>query len=661
MRQRDYKQQKESIRRGRLSAEVAPYFILMGLLFLYLPFNEGGMTNLAVLVIQTAVIAVCGMLLLSYWKRGELRLGIDWFEVCLGLFFAVGLLSLVRSLYVYSTLIVIIDFLFLGILFLILKYPPCWQIDTSRLRYIIVASAGLGFVVGLYQYLVQGEQRVRGGFLDPNYLATFLNIGIALILGLLFFKAMGWAKKLLWLFLLLILSASLMLTRSRGGFLGFAVIFILIAALKKKRYLLIPVALIVVIMLVPNPLRDYVIKTARTDIYAFQRVDIWKMSFRMLGDHPWLGVSLGNFGLLTPSYNFPVEQAVGRYAKIPGQAHNSLLHWGVETGAGGILVLTAILLFILYYSVKLVKKRENLPNPSLIIGCIGGFWGVMVQSLFCNNLLNRAIGFHTIFLISVIHNYFITYCPEDRLSHTKWELRRTFGSHRRRGAVYIIAALVIVFYLVVFIPYFGHHLYSKGTEYLGAGDLVNGVNYLLKAVKTLPIQPHYHAILGDTYRDYFKRKGDLSAFYYADWKYRRAVELVPREPSFVLRKAELYSALAAKGVANEEVFEAIEQSLLGGLSLRPLDPLLCYELASFYHARGKDELAEKYLRRAVELEPNFIRAHHSLWQLYIKTNRLEEAQSEEEIGLELASKFRDYPVGDDTYLRQLLRIPEDWR
>ncbi|MFB0519409.1 MAG: O-antigen ligase family protein [Acidobacteriota bacterium] len=661
MRQGSYRQGKRTGKAARLSPEVAPYFVLLGLLFIYLPFNEGGMTNLAVLVIQTAVIAVSGMLLLSYWRRGELRLGIDWFELCLGLFFAVGLLSLARSLYVYSTFIVIIDFLFLGVFYLILKYPPCWQIDSSRLRYIIVGSAGLGSVVGLYQYLVQGEQRVRGGFLDPNYLATFLNIGIALVVGLLFFKAMGWAKRLLWLFLLLILSASLMLTKSRGGVLGFVVIFILIAMLKKKRYLLIPVAIIVVLMLVPNPLRDYVIQTARTDIYAFQRLDIWKMSLRMLGDHPWGGVSLGNFGLLTPAYNFPVEQAVGRYAKIPGQAHNSLLHWGVETGAGGVLVLTAILLFLLYYSVKLIKKRESLPNPSLIIGCIGGFWGVMVQSLFCNNLLNRAIGFHAIFLISVIHNYFITYCPEDRLLWTKWELRRLFGGHRRRGAVYIIAALVIVFYLVVFIPYYGHHLYSKGREYLGAGDLVNGVNYLLKAVKTIPIQPHYHAILGDTYRDYFKRKGDLSAFYYADWKYRQAVELDPREPTFVLRNAELYSALAAKGVAGEEVFETIEQSLLGGLSLRPLDPLLCYDLASFYHARGKDEQAERYLKRTVELEPNFIRAHHSLWEHYMKTNRLEEAQGEEEIGRGLASKFRDYPVGDDAYLRELLRIPEDWR
>jgi len=647
--------------KGLLSTGVAPYFILLGLLFFYLPFNEGGMTNLSVLIIQTAIIAVAGILLLGYWQRRELRLGIGWFEVCLGLFFALGLLSLVSSPYAYSTLIVIIDFLFLGLFFLIFKYPPYWQIDSSRLRYIIVGSASLGSVIGLYQYFVQEEGRVRGGFLDPNYFATFLNIGIALVLGLVFFKVKRWAGRLLWLLLLLVMSAALMLTKSRGGLLGFLVILIIIPMLKKKRYLLIPLVIILLVMLVPNPFRDYVLQTARSDIYAFQRIDIWRMSFSMLKDHPWWGVSLGNFGLFTPPYSFPVEEAVGRYAKIPRQAHNSLLHLGVETGAGGILLLTAILLFLLYYSVKLIKKRESLPNPSLIIGSIGGFWSVMVQSLFCNNLLNRAIGFHTVFLISVIYNYFTTYCPENRSSRAKWELACSFGGRRRRGALYILLVMGIIFYLVVFIPYYGHHLYLKGTEYLGAGDLIKGSNYLQQAVRTLPIQPNYHATLGDVYKDYFKRKGDLSAFYYADWKYRRAVELVPQEPTFFLRKAELYSALTARDLGGEEAFEMIEESLLAGFKLRPRDPLLCYDLANFYRARGKRELAEEYLKRAVELEPNFIRVHHSLWELYKEAKRLEEAQREEQIGQSLASKFRDYPVGDSTYLMELLRIPEDWR
>ena len=659
MRESYYRQASE--RWGLLSTGVAPYFILLGILFLYLPFNEGGMTNLAVLVIQTAMIAIAGMLLLGYWRRGELRLGMGWFEVCLGLFFVLSLLSLVSTPYVYATLIVIIDFLFLGLLFLVLKYPPCWQIDSSRLRYIIVGSAVLGSLIGLCQYFVQGKERVTGGFLDPNYLATLLNIGIALVLGLVFFKVKKWSGRFFWLFLLLILAAALMLTRSRGGFVGFLVIFLIISMLKRRTYLLIPVAIILVVMLVPNPFRDYVLQVARSDIYAFQRLDIWKMSFRMLRDHPWSGVSLGNFGLLTPPYNFPVAEAVGRFAKLPRQAHNSLLQLGVETGVGGILLLTAALIFLLYHSVKLIKKRESLPNPSLIIGCIGGFWGVMVQSLFCNNLLNRAIGFHTIFLISVIHNYFTTYCPEDRFSWAKWELGCSLGGGRRRGAFYILVAMGIVFYLVVFIPYYGHHLFLKGQEYLEAGDLIKGSNYLHQAVKTLPIHPYYHATLGDVYKNYFKRKGDLSAFYYADWKYRRATELVPREPSFFLRKAELYSALATKGMGGEEVFETIEESLLAGFRLRPRDPLLCYDLANFYRTRGERELAEGYLKRAVELESNFIRVHHSLWQLYKESNRLEEAQREEEIGRRLATRFRDYPVEDSPYLKELLRIPEDWR
>src|SRR5262249_38178204 len=65
------------------------------------------------------------------------------------------------------------------------------------------------------------------------------------------------------------------------------------------------------------------------------RIDYWRATAKMIGDHPWLGVGSGNFGGYYPRY---MAETAGEKVKDP---HNFVLElWAT----GGVFVLLAVLI-----------------------------------------------------------------------------------------------------------------------------------------------------------------------------------------------------------------------------------------------------------------------------------------------------------------------------
>ena len=98
--------------------------------------------------------------------------------------------------------------------------------------------------------------------------------------------------------------------------------------IKKPKYSIIGAALIIIIILLPNPYREQIEEVHKTDPYAYTRIKIYKMGIEMFSNNFITGVGLGDFDQFTPKYNFPVKSVVGYYRVIPKQAHNSLLSLG---------------------------------------------------------------------------------------------------------------------------------------------------------------------------------------------------------------------------------------------------------------------------------------------------------------------------------------------
>jgi len=152
-----------------------------------------------------------------------------------------------------------------------------------------------------YEYADLDLKRVSGPFDSPNLLGSFLLIGLALSLILLFhFYKRNIHHYNSWLISYLVITVPIfIMTFSRSAWLGL-IIFLGIFSLQKKRFVLI--GMLIFILLLPGLL---MFEPTRTRIDGFSehtmfdsmyaRKNIWHLSSRKFLEHPFFGSGAGSF------------------------------------------------------------------------------------------------------------------------------------------------------------------------------------------------------------------------------------------------------------------------------------------------------------------------------------------------------------------------------
>jgi len=624
----------------RSTNHLFPFIILSSLIFT-LPFGGGTSENNAILIVQSMIIALSLFSLVMFRKKGEAEFHL--FEALFLVLIAFCFSGYFYSSYPYATLLSSLDLLFGFILYLAVRRFLSGEKGSISIIFLLILIVSLiEGVIALRQYFVLNLDRASGSFINPNHLASLINISLGVVIALLFSGKKGKRTNVLLGGIGGFLFFILLLTKSRGGFLSFLFILALIAFLKGKKRTLIALFLILLaVVLIPNPLRDHLIK--RYDIYAFTRIDIWRMSLRMFFDHPLLGVGLGNFKIAAEPYNFPVAEAIGRYAKIPRQAHNSFLEFTVETGAiGGALLIVA--LFLLFREVKgFVRKNDT---PPYTFAPILSLSAVLFQAFFSSIFRSRGVLYLTFILIAIL------------ASQTKGG--RNLNLRLSNGKILLLYG--VIFYLPLFVlgsllPFIGERYYREGLLKVEKGEIVSGSALLRQAVRIIPIQPYYRAALADLYLSYFRKRGSIEAFYYALLSYNQAERLSPADPRFIIGRINCYLALLEKGFTTEEAYRLLEAEYKRALSLRPYDVFLLRGLAYLYIDLRKYSLAEDTLKKAISLEPNYIAGHYDLGKLYLLLGRVEEGKKEMKKAEEIARKYESLR-DSSPYLRELLAQPK---
>jgi O-antigen ligase len=268
------------------------------------------------------------------------------------------------------------------LLFLITVVSPCWSVDPEvtnttvgeavkygvafwlavnvvdsdpRLRQTIslIALAALFPAIGaIKSYLagdvVDGRAVWLGPFANSNFLAYHLVVGAALGLAArdLVSRTDSWPrlKRYAWLAVVLILASGVLVTKSRGGFLGLGAVFVVWLArnlLQGRLALGVICSVAVAIALAPGgpwERADAQSNLAgQVDVSAQGRIDAWRTGLRMIESHPTLGVGAGAFVAAYEQYA-PGDAGPAR------TAHNSFLMVGAELGVPALLFfLTAVL------------------------------------------------------------------------------------------------------------------------------------------------------------------------------------------------------------------------------------------------------------------------------------------------------------------------------
>jgi O-antigen ligase len=293
-----------------------------------------------------------------------------------------------------------------------------------RLRTLILVVIGVGIMSAFFGILRQTTQRTEGYFLpylspdsgyaqfiNRNHFAYLMEMTLGLVLGLVVGRGVKREKVLIYLALAMPIWAALVLCNSRGGILSMlaqvlflALLFTVMNPKRKKReregvgegsllwrlahtavFRLVLIACLVVTVFigalwVGGESLTSRLETVSTEVGEVagrdgaQRSAIWRATWRMIKEHPLLGVGVGGYWMAVSQYHEGSGEAT------PQQAHNDYL----ELLASGGIIGVALAVWFLYLLVR--EARRNFKSSDALrrgatLGACAGLFGVAVHSM----------------------------------------------------------------------------------------------------------------------------------------------------------------------------------------------------------------------------------------------------------------------------------------
>lgn len=313
------------------------------------------------------------------------------------------------SLDPYATRLVLIQVASLFIYFIaVLIFTDTSRRQRALVRTIIVFGFCLA-MFGLTQSFTSDGTRVYwfrqlaqstafGPFINRHHFAGYMELTIALPLGLLFSGGLEGAKRPMYVFVALLMGVALIATNSRGGMisLGAEILFLAVVAgpgLRRKTNqtraerarsalfrALLAVALLAAligasIFFGGSASFSRLLGTANSADPTTGRTHFWGAAAEVIKAYPIFGSGLGSFGVMYTRYD-----SWNGFYRVE-QAHNDYLQALSDGGiVGGVLGLAFIL--ILLRNALLRRETEDRFRRGIVTGALTGCFAVLVHSFF---------------------------------------------------------------------------------------------------------------------------------------------------------------------------------------------------------------------------------------------------------------------------------------
>jgi putative inorganic carbon (HCO3(-)) transporter len=284
----------------------------------------------------------------------------------------------------------------------LLATAPCWW---DRITAALLAGSLLTSVIGIRQLygdagalarwsdansVAAGTVRIYSTLDNPNLLGGYL-LPILPLAAVALLRWPGWPRRLFALGALLLGILTLVLTYSRGAWMGMVGALAVLALVVVVRHTrswpplwrrLLPLVLLgggaltlVVLITQVEPLRVRVMSlvAGREDSSNNFRMNVWTSVMAMIRERPWIGIGPGNtaFNLIYPLYQQPKFNALSAYS-IP-------LEWLVEAGLPGLVTGAGLFLCALRTGLRQWNGDGPLVLPSL--AAVAAFVGLAIQGL----------------------------------------------------------------------------------------------------------------------------------------------------------------------------------------------------------------------------------------------------------------------------------------
>jgi len=264
----------------------------------------------------------------------------------------------------------------------------------QNLALVIIGAAVLEAFHGWYQFfrragppsfLIGGHfLRAYGTFEQPNPYAGYLGLALPIAYSLALTGSLRPAspkfrRTILALAAAAIIGVAMLMSMSRGGWLGAAAALSVVTAIRSRRSLMALVAasflgIILILMgsfsLLPPQLVERV--SIVTDYFRLfdarevtltpenwaivQRMANWQSAWGMFVDHPWLGVGIGNYPVAYQAYALP------QWQEPAGHAHNYYLNLAAEAGVIGLGTYLVMYLVAFLLAAQILRRLSNRPG-----------------------------------------------------------------------------------------------------------------------------------------------------------------------------------------------------------------------------------------------------------------------------------------------------------
>lgn len=383
-------------------------------------------------VFQLSAGVVFALWMLDAWRTRTLRLSRNFLQLPLIAFFAIGLVQLLPvggsaaqdfagalstgpartfSFNPHATRSVLLQLAGLVVYF---AAALAFIDSPRRLRLVARLVIIFGFllaVYGLMQHFINPstifwvrepkQAEPFGPYVNRHHFAGYMELTLAMPLGLLFAGAVERERMLLYAFATAMMAIALVMTNSRGGMLSMVceIMFLAIVAataMRRKRRgdgedkgtrvraaaLRVGLGLAMIVAVFFGVLYfggenaiSRLLGTVNSADPTTGRAHFWSGTIEIIKDYPVLGTGLGSFGAVYPRY----DTAGGTYRLE--QAHNDYLQTLSDAGVVGGLIALAFVIALFRMALKRMQSHDKM-RRGIALGALAGCTGALVHSFF---------------------------------------------------------------------------------------------------------------------------------------------------------------------------------------------------------------------------------------------------------------------------------------
>ena len=304
-------------------------------------------------------------------------------------------------------------------LFLLLSVTLVLLDSASRIRKLAVVIAVFGFAYAFFAILQSVLSPLKiygiyeagapfGSFVNRHNFAAYMEMAMALPLGLMFAGAVTKDKRLLYITVIGLMGVALLLSGSRGGLVAFVaqIIFLVMLTAGSRGKAQVGLRLALGALLLVAIVGGAIFVGGETSLTRFAdtaaaedvttgRSNIWQVTLQVIMGNLPFGAGFGAFGVA-----YTVHDSMSGLERVE-QAHNDYLQILADAGIVG-LSIGAFFLWRLILQGREAVSISNRYRRGIAIGALAGIFSILVHSAFDFVLHTTAVSVLFLMLLSLL-------------------------------------------------------------------------------------------------------------------------------------------------------------------------------------------------------------------------------------------------------------------